>query len=52
VLKHAHSHARITCFWRCDPGEAESPIPAEFRSTIALLGADIETDFAVSETAP
>jgi hypothetical protein len=52
VLKHAHSHARITCFWRGDPGEVEPPIPAEFRSTIAPLGADIETDFAVSETAP
>jgi len=26
-------------------------IPAEFRSAIALLGAEIETAFAVSETA-
>src|SRR3954452_4360275 len=51
VLKHAHSRARITCFRRGDPGEADPPIPAEFRSAIEPLGADIETDFAVSEIA-
>ena len=51
VLKHTGSRARITCFWRGDPGEAEPRIPAEFRSSIARLGADIETDFAVSEIA-
>jgi hypothetical protein len=51
VLKHTHSRARITCFWRGAPGETEPRIPAEFRSAIELLGPEIETDFAVSETA-
>ena len=51
VLKRAHSRARLTCFWRGDADEAEPRIPAEFRSAIEKLGADIETDFAVSETA-
>lgn len=51
VLEHAQSRARLTCFWRGDPGEAEPPVPAEFRSAIAPLGSDIETDFAVSEIA-
>lgn len=51
VLKHAHARARLTCFWRGDPDEAEPPIPADFRSAIERLGADIETDFAVCENA-
>jgi hypothetical protein len=51
VLKHAHSRARMTCFWRGDPGEAEPPIPAEFHSAIVKLEAEIETDFAAAETA-
>jgi hypothetical protein len=51
VLKHAHARARLTCFWRGDPGEAEPHIPAEFRSAIERLGADIETDFVVREAA-
>jgi hypothetical protein len=51
VLKHAHSRARITCFWRGDPGKAEPRIPEEFRSAVEPLGANIETDFALFETA-
>jgi hypothetical protein len=47
VLRHAQSRARITCFRRGDPGETEPNIPAEFRSVVAPLGAEIETDFAV-----
>ena len=47
VLKHAHSHARITCFWRGDAGEAEPSIPEEFRLAVVPLEADIKTDFAV-----
>ena len=49
VLKHAHSRARITCFWRGDPGEADPPIPADFRLVSQPLGADVETDFAIAE---
>jgi hypothetical protein len=51
VLRHAHARARLTCFWRGDPGETEPHIPAEFRSAIERLGADIETDFTVCEAA-
>ncbi len=51
IPKHAHSRARLTCFWRGDPAEAEPHVPAEFRSAIVPLGADIETDFAVFKTA-
>ena len=47
VLAHDHARARITCFWRGDPGETAPRIPARFRSIVAPLAADIETDFAV-----
>jgi len=50
VLKHAHSRARITCFWCGDPGETEPRIPQDFHSVIEKLGAEIETDFSASET--
>ena len=49
VLKYMQSRAHLTCFWRGDPGEATPPISEEFRSEIEALGADVETDFAVSE---
>lgn len=47
VLKDTHSRARITCFWRGDPGDLVPRIPAPFNAAIAPLGADLETDFAV-----
>ena len=50
VIERTHSRVRITCFWRGDPGESAPEIPAEFRSAIAPLAADIEPDFAISET--
>ena len=46
VLERAHSRAHVTCFWRGDPGETAPKIPAQFKSAIAPLAADIETDFA------
>jgi len=45
VLGRTHSRAHVTCFWHGDPGETAPPIPAEFRSAIEQLAADIETDF-------
>jgi hypothetical protein len=42
---------KSTSISSCAPREAEPHIPAEFFSAIAPLGADIETDFAISETA-
>ena len=49
VLERAHSHAHITCFWHGDPGQVAPQIPAQFKSAIEPLAADIETDFAVAE---
>ena len=49
VLERAHSHAHITCFWHGDPGEAAPQIPAQFKSAIKPLAADIKTDFVVAE---
>jgi hypothetical protein len=46
LLKRTHSCAHATCFWRGDPGEEAPQIPDAFKSAIAPLGADIETDFA------
>jgi hypothetical protein len=46
ILKRAHSHAQITCFWHGDPGEPAPQIPAEFKFALKPLPADIETDFA------
>jgi hypothetical protein len=46
ILERAHSAAHITCFWRGDPGEAPPRIPDQFKSAIAPLAADMETDFA------
>ena len=46
ILKRTHSAAHITCFWRGNPGETPPHIPDRFKSVIAPLAADIETDFA------
>ena len=51
VLEHAQLRARLTCFWRGDPGEARPRYPERIPFGDGTLGADIETDFAVSETA-
>jgi hypothetical protein len=47
TLERAHSHAHFTCFWHGDPGETAPQIPAQFKSAVAPLAADIEIDFAV-----
>ena len=47
ILEHDQVRAHVTCFWRGDPGETAPPIPSRFKSAIAPLAADIETDFAV-----
>jgi hypothetical protein len=39
------ARAHITCFWRGDPGEPAPQIPASFKSALAPLSVDIETDF-------
>jgi len=49
ILERVHSRAHITCFWRGDDGETAPQIPADFKSAIALLAADIETDFGHEE---
>jgi hypothetical protein len=46
ILRQAHAHAHITCFWHGDPGENAPQIPDRFKSAIEPVGADIETDFA------
>lgn len=46
LLARTHSRAHVTCFWRGDPGEPAPQTPASFKSAIAPLAADIETDFA------
>jgi hypothetical protein len=46
ILERARSHAHITCFWHGDPGDTAPQIPAEFKSALKPLAADIETDFA------
>jgi hypothetical protein len=45
VLRKRHSQARVTCFWRGDPGEIAPRIPPKFKSAVAPLAAEIETDF-------
>ena len=45
VLKQAHSRARITCFWHGNPREITPQIPAQFKSALKPLAAEIETDF-------
>jgi hypothetical protein len=51
ILGRAHAHAHVTCFWRGDPGETAPQIPEQFRSAVAAIAADIETDFAASPQA-
>jgi hypothetical protein len=48
ILGRAHSYAHITCFWRGERGEATPQIPSGFKSAIAPLAADIETDFVAA----
>jgi hypothetical protein len=48
VLERSHSRAHVTCFWRGDPGETAPQIPAQFKSAIEPLAADIETDVAAT----
>jgi len=45
LLDRTHAAAHVTCFWRGDPGETAPQIPAQFKSAIKPLTADIETDF-------
>jgi hypothetical protein len=45
VLERVHSRAHVTCFWRGDPGETPPQIPDWFKSDVAPLAAEIETDF-------
>jgi hypothetical protein len=46
LLECTNARAHLTCFWRGDSGEPAPKIPDDFKSAIASLGADIETDFA------
>lgn len=46
VMERTHSDAHVTCFWHGDPGETAPQIPAQFKSAIKPLDADIATDFA------
>ena len=48
LLQHTQSRAHITCFWRGDPSEAAPQIPEQFKSSVAPLDADIETDFVAA----
>jgi hypothetical protein len=48
ILERTHSRARVTCFWRGEPGEPTPRIPDRFKSAIHPLAADIETDFATT----
>jgi uncharacterized protein DUF4279 len=50
ALERARSHARITCFWHGEPGEPVPQIPAQFKSAVKPLAADIESDFASGKT--
>jgi Family of unknown function (DUF5677)/Domain of unknown function (DUF4279) len=45
ILERTHSRARVTCFWRGDPGEPAPQIPDWFKSVAKRLAANIETDF-------
>ena len=45
ILGRTDSRAHVTCFWHGDPGETAPQIPAQFKSAIEPLAADIETDF-------
>jgi hypothetical protein len=49
ILERTRSLAHITCFWRGDPGETAPPILEQFKSAVAHLAGDIETDFATLE---
>jgi hypothetical protein len=49
TLERGRSRAHVTCFWRGDPDEASPQIPASFKSAMAPLGADVETDFAAAQ---
>jgi len=48
VLERAHADAHFTCFWRGDLGETAPTIPAQFKSAIKPLAADVETDFSTT----
>jgi Domain of unknown function (DUF4279) len=45
ILERAHARARVTCFWRGDPGETAPQIPPSFTSAVEPLAAEIEIDF-------
>jgi hypothetical protein len=47
ILDRTHSRVHVTCFWRGDPYEPAPIVPHGFKSAIAPLSADLETDFAV-----
>jgi len=49
ILRRAHSHVHITCFWRGDTGETAPRIPGWFAAASKRLAADIEIDFAVQD---
>jgi len=48
-LERTRADAHVTCFWRGDPDETAPQIPAQFKSAIKPLAANIETDFAAHQ---
>ena len=49
IVERMHSAAHVTCFWRGEPGEPAPQIPDGFKSAVAPLAADIETDFGIEK---
>jgi len=49
LLERTRADAHVTCFWRGDPDETAPQIPAQFKSAIKPLAANIETDFAAHQ---
>ena len=46
ILERTHSCAHTTCFCRGEPGEPSPRIPESFKSAVAPLVAEIETDYS------
>ena len=50
LLERTHADAHVTCFWHGGPGEPAPKIPTQFKSAIEPLAADIESDFAITNS--
>jgi len=51
VMAREHAAAHVSCFWYGTHGADPPPVPEDIRAALALLPADIETDFATEAPA-